>query len=82
MNYLWQRNITLAWWSNNVGDWARPPAWKILNTVTPHLRPGDVILLHDAPGGYGTPPSSARYRARRAQTEFEIRSHASASGEK
>ena len=68
MNYLWQRDITLAWWSNNVGDWARPPAWKILNTVTPHLRPGDIILLHDAPGGYGTPQAlPAIVRAARQQ---------------
>ena len=72
MNYLWQRGIKLAWWSNNVGDWARPPAWKILNTVTPHLRPGDIILLHDAPGGYGTPqaiPAIVR-AARKQNLEF------------
>ncbi len=72
MNYLWQRDITLAWWSNNVGDWARPPGWKIVNTVTPHLRPGDIILLHDAPGGYGTPqaiPAIVR-AARKQNLEF------------
>lgn len=55
MEFLWRNNITLAWWSNNVGDWARPPAWKIFDGVRAHLRAGDVILLHDAPGGFGTP---------------------------
>jgi len=55
MEFLWRNKVTLAWWSNNVGDWARPPAWKILSGVTAHLRPGDIILLHDGSGGYGTP---------------------------
>lgn len=55
MDYLYQHDIRLAWWSNNVGDWARPPAWKIADQVNAHLRPGDIILLHDTPGGYGTP---------------------------
>ena len=55
MKFLWRNDVTLAWWSNNVGDWARPPAWKIFNGVLAHLRGGDIILLHDAPGGYGTP---------------------------
>jgi peptidoglycan/xylan/chitin deacetylase (PgdA/CDA1 family) len=60
--------VTLAWWSNNVGDWARPPAWKIADGVKAHLTPGDIILLHDAPGGYGTPQAvPAIVRAARLQ---------------
>jgi peptidoglycan/xylan/chitin deacetylase (PgdA/CDA1 family) len=54
MRYLWRNDIELAWWSNNVGDWARPPGWKIVSHVNGRLQPGDIILLHDAPGGYGT----------------------------
>ena len=51
--YLYRKNYTLAWWSNNVGDWTCPPAWKIADGVKANLRPGDVLLLHD--GGTGTP---------------------------
>jgi peptidoglycan/xylan/chitin deacetylase (PgdA/CDA1 family) len=54
MQYLYDNNIELAWWSNNVGDWAQPPGWKIVQQVKAKLRPGDIILLHDGPGGYGT----------------------------
>ncbi len=54
MEFLWRNKLTLAWWSNNVGDWARPPAWKIFNGVEAHMRPGDIILLHDGLGAYGT----------------------------
>lgn len=53
MQYLYDNDVTLAWWSNNVGDWSRPPAWKIATQVKASLRPGDIILLHDA--GTGTP---------------------------
>jgi len=53
MQYLYDRDYTLAWWSNNVGDWTCPPAWKIATGVKATLAPGDVILLHD--GGTGTP---------------------------
>ena len=53
MTYLYNRGYTLAWWSNNVGDWTCPPAWKIADGVKANLRPGDVLLLHD--GGTGTP---------------------------
>lgn len=53
MNYLYSRGVTLGWWSNNAGDWTRPPAWKIASSVESRLRGGDVILLHDA--GIGTP---------------------------
>ncbi|HEX8237401.1 MAG TPA: polysaccharide deacetylase family protein [Abditibacteriaceae bacterium] len=53
MDYLYRNDVTLAWWSNNVGDWARPPAWKVWRGVSDNLRPGDIILLHDA--GVGTP---------------------------
>ena len=53
MRYLYERGDTLAWWSNNVGDWTCPPAWKIAYGVQTHLEPGDIILLHD--GGTGTP---------------------------
>ncbi len=53
MNYLYNHDYTLAWWSNNVGDWTCPPAWKIADGVKANLRPGDILLLHD--GGTGTP---------------------------
>ena len=53
MDYLYRRGATLAWWSHNPGDWARPPAWKIASQVEARLRAGDIILLHDA--GTGTP---------------------------
>ena len=53
MAYLYRKNYTLAWWSNNVGDWTCPPAWKIARGVEAKLRPGDILLLHD--GGTGTP---------------------------
>jgi len=53
MRYLYANDVTLAWWSNNVGDWVRPPAWKIASEVKANLRAGDIILLHDA--GIGTP---------------------------
>jgi peptidoglycan/xylan/chitin deacetylase (PgdA/CDA1 family) len=53
IDFLYKNDVTLGWWSNNVGDWARPPAWKIWSGVTANLRPGDIILLHDA--GVGTP---------------------------
>ena len=51
-----------------MGDWARPPAWKIADQVNAKLRPGDIILLHDTPGGYGTPQAiPAIVRAARRQ---------------
>lgn len=53
MNYLYQSDVTLAWWSNNVGDWAPLPAWKIAHHVNTTLRPGDIVLMHDA--GTSTP---------------------------
>lgn len=53
MDYLYQRDFTLAWWSNNVGDWTCPPAWKIADGVKANLKAGDILLLHD--GGTGTP---------------------------
>ncbi len=52
MDYLYRHDYTLAWWSNNIGDWARPPAWKIVERVNMGVRPGDIVLLHDA--GIGT----------------------------
>lgn len=55
MQYVYEHNLELAWWSNNMGDWARPPAWKIADQVKANLHSGDIILLHDTPGGYGTP---------------------------
>jgi peptidoglycan/xylan/chitin deacetylase (PgdA/CDA1 family) len=48
MDYLYRSGTTLAWWSNNPGDWARPPAWKLATQVKARMRPGDIILLHDA----------------------------------
>jgi len=53
MDYLYRHDMTLAWWSNNVGDWTCPPAWRIAHGVKTRLEPGDIILLHD--GGTGTP---------------------------
>ncbi len=53
MDYLYRRGDTLAWWSNNVGDWTCPPAWKIADGVKANLKAGDILLLHD--GGTGTP---------------------------
>jgi peptidoglycan/xylan/chitin deacetylase (PgdA/CDA1 family) len=53
MQYLYDSGYTMAWWSNNVGDWKRPPAHDIAYGVKTLLRPGDIILLHDA--GPGTP---------------------------
>lgn len=53
MDYLYRNNVTLAWWSNNVGDWAPLPAWKIAHHVNTTLRPGDIVLMHDA--GTSTP---------------------------
>lgn len=53
MDYLYRRDFTLAWWSNNVGDWTCPPAWKIADGVKANLKAGDILLLHD--GGTGTP---------------------------
>ena len=58
MNYLYANNYTLAWWSNNAGDWTCPPAWKIANRVLSNLRSGDILLLHDA--GVGTPQALNR----------------------
>jgi peptidoglycan/xylan/chitin deacetylase (PgdA/CDA1 family) len=68
MQYLYDNKMVLAWWSNNVGDWTRPPAWKINDQVKANLHPGDIILLHDGPGGYGTPQAiPAIVRAARRQ---------------
>lgn len=53
LRYMYNNNITLAWWSNNVGDWAPMPAWKIVHHFRNSLRAGDIILLHDA--GTSTP---------------------------
>jgi len=53
MDYLYRHDYTLAWWSNNVGDWTCPPAWRIAHGVNARLQAGDIILLHD--GGTGTP---------------------------
>ena len=53
MSYLYERNVTLAWWTNNVGDWAPLPAWKIAHHLNNTLRAGDIVLMHDA--GTSTP---------------------------
>lgn len=53
MNYLYQNDVTLAWWTNNVGDWAPLPAWKIAAHMNNTLRAGDIVLMHDA--GTSTP---------------------------
>ncbi|MEO6907494.1 MAG: polysaccharide deacetylase family protein [Abditibacteriaceae bacterium] len=53
MRYMYNHNVTLAWWSNTGGDWAPMPAWKIVHHFRDSLRPGDIILLHDA--GTSTP---------------------------
>jgi chitin deacetylase len=48
MQYLYDNDVTLAWWSNNVGDWSPQPAWEIVRRVEQPLRSGDILLLHDA----------------------------------
>lgn len=58
MQYLYDNSDTLAWWSNNAGDWTRPPAWQIAEETIARMRAGDIILLHDA--GVGTPQSLQR----------------------
>ena len=72
MRYLYENDITLAWWSNNVGDWQSPPAWKIARGVKATLRAGDVVLLHD--GGTGTPQAlfSIVEHARKNGLEFVV----------
>lgn len=72
MSYLYGRGYTLAWWSNNVGDWVCPPAWKIADGVKANLKPGDILLLHD--GGTGTPQAiPAIVKAARARgLEFVV----------
>jgi peptidoglycan/xylan/chitin deacetylase (PgdA/CDA1 family) len=67
---LYKRHATLAWWSLNPGDWARPPAWKIASQVEAQLRAGHIILLHDA--GTGTPQAlfSIVRAARRQKLKF------------
>ncbi|HEY0073458.1 MAG TPA: polysaccharide deacetylase family protein [Abditibacteriaceae bacterium] len=52
MQHLYDNNYTFAGWSNNIGDWSRPEAWRIVQQVNNGLKPGDVVLLHDA--GIGT----------------------------
>lgn len=52
MQHLYDNGYTLAWWSNNIGDWVRPPAWRVVKNVNDVLKPGDIVLLHDA--GIGT----------------------------
>ncbi len=70
MNYMYANDFTLAWWSNNAGDWTRPPAWDIANRTLANLRGGDVLLLHDA--GIGTPQALNRIvrEARRRNLSF------------
>ena len=72
MNYLYRRDYTLAWWSNNVGDWTCPPAWKIADGVKANLRAGDILLLHD--GGTGTPQAldSIVQAARKRDLKFVL----------
>lgn len=70
MNYLYRNNVTLGWWSNNIGDWMPLPAWKIAHHVNTTLRPGDIVLMHDA--GTSTPqaiPSIVR-EARKRGLQF------------
>lgn len=72
LRYMYNHNITLAWWSNNVGDWASMPAWKIVHHFRNSLRAGDIILLHDA--GTSTPqaiPTIVR-EAREKGLEFVL----------
>lgn len=72
MSYLYRRGYTLAWWSNNVGDWTCPPAWEIADGVKAGMRPGDILLLHD--GGTGTPQAigSITKEARERGLEFVL----------
>ena len=70
MQHLYDNDITLAWWSNNTGDWTRPPAWKIADDTLARMRGGDIVLLHDA--GIGTPQALQRIvrEARKRGLEF------------
>lgn len=43
-----QHHYTLALWSNNPGDYLIPTADGIVTRVLRKLRPGEVVLLHDA----------------------------------
>ena len=70
MNYLFQNQVTLAWWSNNVGDWTRPPAWKIARGVKANLRAGDIVLLHDAGPGTAQALASIVKEARAQGLQF------------
>jgi peptidoglycan-N-acetylglucosamine deacetylase len=72
MQYLYENDITLAWWSNNIGDWSRPPAWKIVDQVNSGIEPGDIVLLHDA--GIGTAQALPRIvrHARERGLEFVV----------
>ena len=42
------RHYTVALWSNNPGDYLIPTADGIVTRVLRKLRPGEVVLLHDA----------------------------------
>ena len=70
MQHLYDNDITLAWWSNNTGDWTRPPAWQIADDALSRLRPADIVMLHDA--GVGTPQALQRIvrEARKRGLEF------------
>ena len=70
MLYLLKNDVTLAWWSNNVGDWTRPAAWKIARGVKANLRGGDIVLLHDAGPGTAQALGSIVKEARERGLQF------------
>lgn len=72
MQFLYDNNYTLAWWSNNTGDWTRPPAWQIADDALARMRGGDIVMLHDA--GVGTPQALQRIvrESRQRGLEFVV----------
>jgi peptidoglycan/xylan/chitin deacetylase (PgdA/CDA1 family)/negative regulator of sigma E activity len=37
----------LAMWTDNAGDWALPPAKRVVERVVAHAEPGAIVLLHN-----------------------------------
>lgn len=54
-----ERDLTLTGWTLDTHDWAGHPPAAMLAALTPDLRPGDVVLMHDGIG-----PGAEREHAR------------------
>lgn len=48
MKHLYDNGVVLGWWSHNVGDWEPMSKHAIVVRVDKGLKPGDIILMHDA----------------------------------